>query len=67
MSENSADAPTPSSLETPLARSAAVAVPGADALAGRFPLTPGADAVDVSAEVSPITGRTPAGRGAWGG
>lgn len=46
MSENSADAPTPSSLETPLARSAAVAVPGADALAGRFPLTPGADAVD---------------------
>ena len=37
MSETAAAAPTPSSLETPLARAAAVAVPPADDLAGRFP------------------------------
>lgn len=36
MSETSATAPLPDSLETPLARAAAVPVPDADALAGRF-------------------------------
>ena len=35
-----ATAPTHDSLDTPLARAAALPLPPADALAGRFPLTP---------------------------
>lgn len=40
MSETTATAPLPDSCETPLARAAAVPVPAAEQLAGRFPLTP---------------------------
>mgnify|MGYP000844293363 CR=1 FL=1 len=55
MSETAAAAPTPSSLETPLARAAAVAVPAADDLAGRFPLTPNPHAADEAERAQALT------------
>jgi branched-chain-amino-acid transaminase len=55
MPETSATASTPASLETPLARAAAVPVPDADALAGRFPLGPGTAAASDAEHARALT------------
>ena len=55
MPETAAAATTSSSLETPLAHAAAVAVPDANDLAGRFPLAPNPEAASEAERVQALT------------
>ncbi len=55
MPETAAAATTSSSLETPLAHAAAVAVPDANDLAGRFLLAPNPEAASEAERVQALT------------